>query len=123
MKVFCFGNEFVKEDSLAKRIADELKIEGVEFVKCESTAEFIRQEGKIILDVVAGLEEPRMLNVDDLVEPKMCSLHDFDLGYELKLLKEMGELGEVKIIGIPMKGDKEKIKEKIISLIKDNLLS
>ena len=118
MKVFCFGNEFVKEDSLAREIADELKIDGVEFIKCESTPEFIRQNGKIILDVVQMLKEPRIISVDELAEPKtVCSLHDFDLGYELKLLKEIGELGEIKIIGIPMQGDKEKIKKEIKNLL------
>jgi len=122
MKIFCFGNNFVKEDSLAKQIADELKIKGIEFVKCESTSEFMRQEGKIILDVVQGLKAPRIVTVDELAEPKTCSLHDLDLGYELKLLKEIGELGEIKIIGIPMQGDKENIKEEITGLITDTQL-
>ena len=33
MKIYCFGNEFIKEDSLAKKLADEIKIKGLSLLK------------------------------------------------------------------------------------------
>ena len=120
MKVYCFGNEFLENDSLAKEIADEISVSGVEFVKCESPEEIFSEKGQIvILDVVEGISEAILIeDIDQLKDNKIISLHDFDLSFFLKLKKEIGEIKKIKIIGIPMRGDKEKIKEKIIGLLK-----
>jgi Ni,Fe-hydrogenase maturation factor len=115
MKVLCFGNEFVKEDSLAKELADELKIDGVEFIKCDSL------EGVsgdvVILDVVEGIQDVVLIGLNKIKDFHPVSMHDFDLGTELKLRKEIGEIKDVKIIGIPMKGDKEQIKKNIKKIL------
>ena len=117
MKVLCFGNEFVEEDSLAKKLADELKIDGVEFIKCDSL-EGIKGD-IVILDVVKGLNEVRMIPLEKIKDFHPVSMHDFDLGTELKLRKAVKEIGNVKIIGIPMQGDLENIKQGIIKLINE----
>jgi hypothetical protein len=117
MKVLCFGNEFVEEDSLAKQLADELKIDGVEFIKCDSL-DGIKGD-VVILDVVKGLNDVRLIPLDKVKDFHPVSMHDFDLGTELKLRKSIGEINDVKIIGIPMQGDEEIIKQGIIKLIND----
>ena len=86
MKVYCFGNEFLEEDNLAKKIVDEINVDGVEFVKCDSPDELPLEENITILDVVHGVDDVIVIkDPDDLKEPHLCSLHDFDLGYFLKL--------------------------------------
>ncbi len=121
MKIYCFGNEFLEYDSLAKVIADEIKIKDIEFIKCNSPEDiFLEEEKIIILDVVEEIKEVVLIDdIDQLKDNQITSLHDFDLSFFLKLKKELGEIKEVKIIGIPMKGDKEKIKSSIIKLIKE----
>jgi len=121
MKIYCFGNEFLKEDSLAKEFADELDVEGVEFVKCSSPEEVFEENSDkiVILDVVEGVNEVILIdNLSQLQTGNMVSLHDFDLAYFLKLMRRMGSLKEIRIIGIPMKGDKEKIKNGVEDIIK-----
>ncbi|MBW3002378.1 hypothetical protein KY338_04410 [Candidatus Woesearchaeota archaeon] len=117
MKLLCFGNEFIEEDSLAKELADELKIEGVEFIKCDSLNGI--KGDVIVLDVVKGLEEVKLIPLDKVKDFHPVSMHDFDLGTELKLRKSIGEINNVTIIGIPMQGDKENIKQGIIKLINE----
>ncbi len=116
MKIYCFGNEFIKEDSLAKKLADEIKIKGVEFVKADSLEGI---DGDIvILDVVKGIKDVTIIDdVEKIKEFHPISAHDFDIGTELKLRKAIGEIGKVTIIGIPMQGKIAEIKEKVKSYI------
>ncbi|MEM4264084.1 MAG: hypothetical protein QW666_04310 [Candidatus Woesearchaeota archaeon] len=116
MKIYCFGNEFIKQDSLAKKLADEIKIKGVELVKADSL-EGINGD-IVILDVVKGIKDVMIIdNLEKIKEFHPVSAHDFDIGTELKLRKAIGDIGKVTIIGIPMKGNKEEIKEKVKKII------
>lgn len=122
MKIYCFGNEYIEQDSMAKKIADSLEIEGVEFIKADSI-EGISGD-LVILDVVKGITEVKMIdNIDKIKEFYPVSAHDFDLGTELKLRKAVGETNSVKIIGVPMEGDIEEIKEKVKHLIYSQIIS
>jgi len=118
-KIFCFGNEFVKQDSLAKEVVDELKIQGVEFVKCSSVDGLLNEKGDlVILDVVKGINEVITFNdLNRLKNKKICSLHDFDVAFFLKLMKELKQINKIIIIGIPQQGDKEKIKSQLRDLL------
>ncbi len=118
VRVYCFGNEFVKEDSLAKVIADELVIEGVLFVKTNDPMEMLEEEELWIMDV-ANVKEPVLLkDIDKIKSNKSVSCHDFDLSFYLNLAKQSGFLKKVRIICLPMEGNKEKIKDKVVKLIK-----
>lgn len=118
MKIHCLGNEFLKCDSIAKKIADTLRISGVEFVKTDSLEGI---KGDIILmDAAAGIKKTMIItDLDKIQTIYPVSAHDFDLGTELKLRKATGEIGKVTIIAVPMNGNEEKIKEEIQKLIKN----
>lgn len=120
--VLCFGNEFLKEDSLAKKIADEIKLDGFEFIKSDNVDDVLNYAGSdklYILDVVENIEKTMLIrNIDELKSSKICTLHDFDLGFYLKLLKEIGKIKEIRIIGIPQEGDVGEIKKEIIEILK-----
>ncbi len=122
LKIYCFGNEFVNGDSLAKQIADELDIEGVKFVRCNSPDELEIAGDLLLMDVVKGIDKVMVIDdVDKLKDKNLCSLHDFDLSFFLKLLKELNQIKNIKIIGIPQQGDKEEIKKQISDLLPDKL--
>jgi len=120
MKIYCFGNEFLENDSLAKELADEIVLPDIKFIKCNSPEEiFLEEENITILDVVENINKVILIeDIDQLKDNHISTLHDFDLSFFLRLKKEIGEINDVKIIGIPMKGNKKKIKLETISKIK-----
>jgi len=119
--VLCFGNEFIKEDSRAKEIADEIKIKNVEFRKCDSLNDILLYSSHphlFILDVVRNIQEVTLItDIDTLNTNDMYSLHDFDLGFFLKLMKKLGTLKNITIIGIPQKGDTHTIISRIKKIV------
>ena len=119
MNIYCFGNEFLENDSLAKEIADSIFLKGVHFIKCNDPSEILLEEKQIIiLDVVESIDKVILIeDIDRLKDNHIMSLHDFDLSFFLKLMKGIDQIGKVKIIGIPMKGNKEKITKEVIDII------
>ena len=116
MKILVFGNEFLEQDSMAKRLADEIGSD--KFVKCDRVEDILKYDDFIIMDVVEGIDKVMIIDdVNKLKANKLVSLHDFDLGFFLKLLKETGKLDKVKIIGIPQKGNLQEIKKQVMELI------
>lgn len=117
MKIYCLGNEFVKNDSIAKKLADSLSIPGIEFVKTDSLEGI---KGDIILmDAATGIKKTMIItDLDKIQNIYSVSAHDFDLGTELKLRKATGEIGKITIIAVPMNGNEEEIKEEIQKAIK-----
>ncbi|MBI2128847.1 hypothetical protein HYU07_01275 [Candidatus Woesearchaeota archaeon] len=120
--VLCFGNEFLKKDRLAKKIADEIKLDGFEFIKSDNVDDILNYANSdelYIMDVVENIEKTMLIkNIDELKSSKICTLHDFDLGFYLKLMKEIGKIKEIRIIGIPQKGDAGEIKKEIAEILK-----
>ena len=106
MKILVFGNPLIKEDALALQILPQLQkiFPEIEFKEFEST-ESLENEGEElkILDVVKGID--KVLELDDLDKlslGKIYSMHDFDLAYNLKLLKKMGLIKKVEVLCLPM---------------------
>ncbi len=107
MRVLVFGNPVAKVDSAAVKIAGKLEGEmpGMQFVRFD-TAEDLEKEGKelVILDAVVGLAKPRVISLEELeISSNPLSLHGFDLGWNLLLLKKLGKLEKAVIIGVPAK--------------------
>jgi Ni,Fe-hydrogenase maturation factor len=109
MKVYIFGNQDVPKDRRAFDVAKELegKIQNVEYIKVKPNEDvpFIDERFVVILDAIAGIKNVTEVHdgdLDKLVLPPRSSVHDFDLGFQLKYLKKIGKLGKVTIIGLPM---------------------
>ncbi|MBD3252800.1 hypothetical protein GF386_03655 [Candidatus Pacearchaeota archaeon] len=115
IKILCLGNEFIKQDSSAKKISEKLKKQDLEIINIKDSFELVDylqdKDDFIILDVVENLKQPTLLSLKDLKQNKILTAHDFDAGFFLQLIKK-----PVKIIGIPQKYN-SKIKNKIIKLI------
>lgn len=118
MKILVFGNSLVEKDSLALKILPRLKkefpdIDFKELDPCENIEAEIENKKLRILDVVENAESVTLLrDIDKLRTDKVYSMHDFDLAYNLKLLKKIGKLEKVEIIGIPWNlGEEEAFQE------------
>lgn len=110
MKVYVFGNKNLGLDN--KALVAQKKLGAIfphiKFIEVEPNADlpFEPDQHVYIMDTVEGIEEPELIadrDLDKLISTGSVSVHDFDLGFQLKYLKKLGKLGNVTIIGLPMK--------------------
>lgn len=107
MKLLVFGNPLIEKDNLALKLIPKLQkifldIEFKEFDPTENLGGEIENGNLFILDAAEGIKEVQVIeDISKLELIKSCSMHDFDLAYNLKLLKKIGKLKKVKIIALP----------------------
>lgn len=124
LKVYVFGNDRVEEDSIPIRILPKLRerFPELEFVEFDPTEDFPNEKKMIILDTVMGIDNVVVFGDLDKVElEKRFSLHDFDLGMQLKIMKKMDEGFEVKIIGVPAEMNEEEAMKEVESIIHEQI--
>ena len=120
-----FGNLIVEQDSLALKLIPKLsevfpEIEFKEFDPTENLEAEIKQGKLTIIDVVEGIDKPLVItNLNQIRQDKVYSMHDFDLGFNLKILEKIGKLKEIKIIGLPGDMEQEKALEEVKKRIKE----
>ena len=116
MKILFFGNPLVKKDNLVLKKIPKLKkrFSGIEFKEKDSTENLEKEGRKLkIIDAVEGIEKVQVIKLenskdfDKLNTEKIYSMHDFDLGYNLKLLKKVDLIDKVEIIALPMNIEEE----------------
>lgn len=123
--IHIFGNPLLDFDNLPIKLVPKLKknFPEIDFVITDPSENLKPINGElIIIDTVEGIK--KVVVIDDLEKiqtGKIFSLHDFDLAFNLKLLKKIGKLKKVKIFGVPMKGDEEEILEELTASIKNFL--
>jgi len=120
MKIHVFGSD-MEGDDIAPRIAEDLKnVMDDEFVYSNDPTDLMEEDNIIILDAVKDLTEVRIFtNVDDFADMRISSLHDFDLGFFLKLAEKMDMKKKITVIGLPMQGDYEDIKKQAMGALQD----
>ena len=108
MKIYVFGNIDLPQDNHAILAVKELKKKNPDItfiiIKPNEDLPFINEKKVIILDTVQGIEKVELIedkDIDKLSLSPRTSVHDFDLGFQLKYLKKIGKLGKVSIIGLP----------------------
>lgn len=117
MKIFCFGNEFWKEDSAAKELASFLIFRGFDVVLAHSPDVLFDETEAIIIDVAKGISEPAIItDLGKLKTQGVVSTHDFDLAHYVKMLSQVKNF-RAKIIAIPWDANPEKIKQKVLGLL------
>jgi len=125
-KILCLGNEFIKDDRLAKEISKDLQkklSDNFQFININDSFQLIeyirnikKDEEMIILDVVQNLKEVKFLNIQDLKSDSITNAHDFDAGFFLQILAGESEKlkDKIKIVGIPMETkNKEEMVEEV----------
>ncbi len=121
-KIYIFGNPLLDFDNTPILLKSELKKEfpETEFCVRDPNENLHPKNGKlIIIDTAEGIEEVRVLtDISKIqVDPKY-SMHDFDLGFNLRLLEKIGQLKEVVIFCVPMKIEKKQALNDLVTLIK-----
>lgn len=127
--ILVFGNEFVKEDSLAKEIASELEndakhrkgLADIRFVHCNAPEDVLTYSDDeiFILDVAKGIDKVTLISdLDQLKSRKLYTAHDFDLSFFLKLMQKQKMLKKkVRIIAVPMGARISHLKKEVTDLI------
>lgn len=124
--IYIFGNELLDFDNLPTKLAPKLKKKFplIDFIIQDPT-ENIKPSAKgelVIIDTVMGIKEVRVFNnIDEIETEKIYSMHDFDLAFNLKLLKKIGKLKKVTIFGVPSKMNEKIALEQLIKLLPINL--
>ena len=106
MKILVFGNPTIENDSLPIKLLPKLKqkFPNIIFQEIDPT-EGLEDQGKdlTIIDTVEGIDKVMIItDFNQLQSNKLFSMHDFDLAYNLKILKKIGKIDTIKIIGITM---------------------
>ena len=125
--ILVFGNMLVREDSLPPRLLMHLRntFPSIEFKEFDPNEDLQKEGEKLnIIDTVVGIKKVTLIkNVDMIKAGKIYSLHDFDLGQNLKLFKKIGWLKEINIFGVPQNYSFSKALHELKELIKSSLLS
>ena len=121
-KILIFGNPFLENDSLPIKLLPKLQkaFPNIIFQEIDPT-EDLENQGKdlTIIDTVEGIDKVMILsNIEQLHANKIFSMHDFDLAYNLKLLKKIGKIDSVKIIGVPMNISEDEALDQIQSILR-----
>ena len=122
-KIYVFGNTLLKKDSLAVELSKKLKkyFPKIDFAHLDPSEE-IKEKEIIILDVAEGIKKVSIIkNINQLKQEKRFSLHDFDVGFSLKLMEKIGLIKKIKIIAIPINYNKKKAYEEVKKIIKTKL--
>lgn len=103
--IYLVGNLLVEEDSLPIFLKSKLeaKFPDIEFREYDPMEDLPQDtEDLVIIDTVEGLKEPQVFDdIDAFASQTAYSMHDFDLGWSLKLYKKLRMFKTIKILGIP----------------------
>ena len=130
MKILIFGNALVKQDNIPLRILPQLKqkFPDIEFKEIDSTETLQNetdQNGNLtILDTAIDIDQIKTLKLkteDDFKKlqlPNNLSMHDFDLAYNLRLLKKIKLINQVKIICLPIETGEDGVIKSVKEILK-----
>ena len=126
--IYVMGNLLVEQDSLPIKILPDLRkvMPNYEFIELDPSEDFPKQKTLTIIDTVLDIKKVTLVKeIDKIQLEKICSLHDFDLGYNLKLMKKFGMIETVIIVGVPIDIKKKEaikqIKDVITNLFSRNV--
>jgi len=109
MNIYVFGNPDVSYDTIALSVAKRLRrqMQKVHFIIHNPHEDLAPQERDlIIMDCAQGIKKVVLIeDLDALALTPSATLHDFDITFQLKLLKKIGKIDTVKIIAIPQDMD------------------
>ena len=119
--IYVFGNPLLPYDSLPIKLVPKLKksFPGIKFFIKDPNENLEPKNGELwIIDTimvpsnqcpVPSQSKVKVIkDIDAIQLSKIYSAHDFDLGFNLKLLQKIGKLKKVVIFGIPAGMDEKK---------------
>jgi len=102
--IYILGNLNLEIDSLPLKLIPKFReaFPDISFEILDPTENVPEDEHLVIIDTIINSDEVRILkDIEKIQNSPTCSLHDFDLGIQLKLIKKLGKIKDVTIIGVP----------------------
>lgn len=121
MTIYIFGNKNYINDTIALNLTPVISAEfpEIKLVHADPTEEFRPDNGSIIVDNVIGIKKVTVFkSLDEFKLFPQISVHDYDLLLHLQLLKKLGKIDKITIIGIPVGLKSDDISNEVISLIR-----
>lgn len=104
MKILYFGNPYIKEDSLAIKVAEKLipLFPNLKFQYIKDTFQLMDLDftDTLLLDVADNIQKVNIVDAKDIKSRALSSLHDFDLSFFLNMTGQ-----KISIIVIPQDYD------------------
>jgi len=123
--IYIFGNEILDFDNLPIKLKPELEkiFPNYSFIITDPNENLKPIDKKLtIIDTVQGIEKVTIFNdVEKIENTPKYSMHDFDLGFNLKLLHKIGLLDEAIIFGVPMNIKKQIALKQLVFLLKESI--
>jgi len=123
-KVFIFGNSDIAGDATPVELLPFLRerFPDIEFLFLDPNEEWEIPDPLIIIDTVVGIKDIHIFQgLDAFAKTPAVTVHDFDALSQLRLLKKLGKLGQVIIIGVSpllsMKEAEKKVADALPSLL------
>ncbi|MEK6954001.1 MAG: hypothetical protein AABX01_03265 [Candidatus Micrarchaeota archaeon] len=121
-KILVFGNPLVEIDSLPIKLMPDLEkaFPEIEFKEIDA-ADQVEDEGRdlVIIDAVFGIKRVEVItDLESIQLEKIYTMHDFDLGITLKLLKKIGKLDSALIFGVPLHYPKKRALKEVAEKIR-----
>ncbi len=112
MEIFVFGNPIVETDSLPITLLPALReqFSGVTFTTLDPNENWNVPRHMYIIDTVVGIEEPRVFEtLEGFMASPRVSCHDFDAYANIMLMKKLGKIDGVTIVGVPPNLEPEQV--------------
>jgi len=121
-KIYILGNPSFEQDSLPVKLLPKLEsiLPQFQFIHLDPTENLPEEDHLILIDTILNLKEVRTLSETDLEKIEnspQVSMHDFDLGFQLKLMKKLDKIKKVTVIGVPDNIKENKALEQIKSTL------
>ena len=123
-KIYVLGNLLLEQDALPIQLLPKLReqFSDIEFLELDPTENLPEEENLILIDTIINTDKIQILkDIDKIQSSPSYSLHDFDLGFQLKLAKKLNKLQDVTIIGIPPNISHDKVLEDLKEIIPNSL--
>ena len=89
-----------------------------DFASLDPTENLPEEKHFILIDTVINADKVTLLtDIDSLASQPRYSLHDCDLGFNLKLMKKLGTIKRVTVIGLPPSIGEEQALEELEAVI------
>ncbi|MFA6198326.1 MAG: hypothetical protein WC734_04220 [Patescibacteria group bacterium] len=120
-EIWLFGNIDLPQDSLPLRLQERLSSEfpNIKFIVQDPLDEWVMPEQLYIIDTVQGLDKVTVFNsLDQFQKTPSVTMHDFDLGMQLRMLQKVGQLPKLTIFGVPSGAPEDDVLTQLIEAIR-----
>lgn len=123
--IYVLGTPLLKQDSLPLKLLPKLKtlFKNISFIHLDPTENIPEEDHLILIDTVLDTDQIKIIkDINRIQSSPNYSLHDFDLSFNLKLMKKLNKIDKVTIIGLPFSIKEESALKELKKII-PNLFS